>query len=467
MQRNVVLVCLDSVRNDTFLEYADHLRSNASLEFTQCRAASSWSVPSHASLCTGLLPSSHGIHTGNCDYSLLDANDTFLSSLPDHKTVGVSANPWAGSAFGFDDLFDEFYDISLTKYFTQGIDVRSIYAENSSDYYEFLSQALAHDNTIVSLANGAITKLDSLTTGRAVPKLLDYGGSKIAKQVRQFSRDSEPFFVFTNFMEAHTPHEHVWGYDKSIHDVDFSWSSYRLDAQEINVNGAFEENREEIESFRELYAASVEYLDRLVSSLVENIMESTNLETTVIVTADHGENLAYPDEDRLFGHKSSLFEGLLHVPLIIINPPEGTDVDTSAYLSHLEIGELIHHIARGEMVDPTSEFIPAELMGMGFDTWEVDEEQHRWWNRMQRCAYHNETKIQWDSLGNVNEYQIDREQPSRQQFVSERKEPPQWAIDLFELDIGEYDPGYSKDPAESGDKVDSGTKDRLRDLGYL
>jgi hypothetical protein len=41
---------------------------------------------------TGELPHQHGIHTHNRDFSSLERDDTFLSRLPNHDTIGVSAN---------------------------------------------------------------------------------------------------------------------------------------------------------------------------------------------------------------------------------------------------------------------------------------------------------------------------------------------------------------------------------------
>ncbi|WP_435159099.1 alkaline phosphatase family protein [Haladaptatus sp. DFWS20] len=61
--RNVLLVCLDTVRADVFGEHANCLHRMADVSFTQCRAASSWTIPSHASMFTGQLPSVHGVHT--------------------------------------------------------------------------------------------------------------------------------------------------------------------------------------------------------------------------------------------------------------------------------------------------------------------------------------------------------------------------------------------------------------------
>jgi len=48
--RNVVVICLDTVRKDYFDRYAPRLQDRADVIYDQCRAVSSWSVPSHASM---------------------------------------------------------------------------------------------------------------------------------------------------------------------------------------------------------------------------------------------------------------------------------------------------------------------------------------------------------------------------------------------------------------------------------
>jgi len=72
--RNVVLIVLDTVRKDYFDEYAYRLQDRSDVTFSNCRAASSWSVPSHASMITGELPHVHGIHTHDRYFDNLQKN---------------------------------------------------------------------------------------------------------------------------------------------------------------------------------------------------------------------------------------------------------------------------------------------------------------------------------------------------------------------------------------------------------
>ncbi len=57
---SVVVTCLDSVRKDYFDEHAERVQALSDSSVDQCPAASTWSLPSHASMRTGQLPSTHG-----------------------------------------------------------------------------------------------------------------------------------------------------------------------------------------------------------------------------------------------------------------------------------------------------------------------------------------------------------------------------------------------------------------------
>jgi len=82
--RNVVLLCLDTVRKDYYDEYAPPLRAQADTMLKRCYASSGWSMPSHASIFTGQLPHVHGISPRETfSFGSLTPADTFLRELPD------------------------------------------------------------------------------------------------------------------------------------------------------------------------------------------------------------------------------------------------------------------------------------------------------------------------------------------------------------------------------------------------
>ena len=479
MDRNVVLVVLDTVRKDAFDRHATRLKRMADTDVAECRAASVWSTPSHASMLTGELPHSHGAHTHNVDFSGIDRADTFLADLPDHATLGVSANVQASSAFGFADLFDDFTDVNPDARFTEGLDPAAFYRSDDRTgaalYAGFLQAALDHDHPLASLANGALAQVDSLAKRGPTDALFDNGAGVVARDAkRAVDRTDEPFFLFTNFMDAHVPLRPIRGFDDDLHDAPPRWHSAELDKWAINLDGVEREHERDLQHYRDLYGAAVDYLDRRVAEFVTDLRERTDRETTVVVTADHGENLGYPEEDGLVDHKSSTSEGLLHVPFCVINPPEGfgrVARDASGYCSHLALGELIAAFARDEVVDPFKERVPAEVVGIGTTVGPLDDPgrqaEYEHWDRLIRCVYDGPEKYVWDSQGASERYVLD-DVPSSQALAGEDADVPEWAIDRFDGTPSEAKAaaqGDGDDGLESS--VDDDTRDRLAELGYL
>ncbi|ELZ44926.1 sulfatase [Halorubrum coriense DSM 10284] len=463
MSRNVVLLVLDSVRKDVFDEYASRIQSKSSISAAQCRAASSWSVPSHASILTGKLPHEHGVHTFNRDMESLLSQETICDRLDAYHTLGVSANVYAGPAYGFDSIFDEFVEVPRYQKFPEALNATTFYNESNAEglqlYQEFLSASLDNGHSLKSLANGVLAQVKQSTMGTRFPDPIDDGAKLIAKELkRRVKKSKEPVFAFANFMEAHEPFGHILGLDRSLHTAPRGWTSAGVDRWELITQP--EEYEQYIQWMKELYAAHVDYLDRIIASLAEELGENT----TIIVTADHGENFgAESGDDGLFVHTSSLSEGLLHVPLEILNPPESVNRNISDYVSHLQFPEIVTSIANETIPELTWSEVPAEVMGMAAGTDPPSNEEY--WNRTIRCAYRESEKMEWDTEENTVCYRITEGNPNQQEEHSNDIQVPDWALNQFEVPI--QDARQRALERSSEIVVDDSTSARLEDLGYL
>jgi hypothetical protein len=91
----------------------------------------------------------------------------------------------------------------------------------------------------------------------------------------------------------------------------------------------------DLEQAKTMYRKEVEYADREIARLLDAFREySGDHPTMIIMTSDHGEGLG--DHD-LRGHKSQVYESLVHVPLIIAGTgiQGGRFIDTS--VSHVDL----------------------------------------------------------------------------------------------------------------------------------
>lgn len=461
MKRNVVLIVLDSVRKDYFDEFATRLQQLADGSFERCYAVSSWSAPSHASIITGALPSEHGIHVYNTDFSSLDERQTFFSQLPQHRTVGASTNLFAGSTFGFDRYFDEFTSFTRFGVVPGGVKIDE-FARNhdgAGRYLAFLREASRQGELAPSVVNGVYMKLNDLLDGSPLPRIGDYGARALGRELRRLTAE-EPFFMFANYMDAHEPLQPTLAFDRSTDDVPNRWSSDQVDKWDINNADDVDEYSKYLNNYRELYASAVEYLDRRVAALISDVQERTDHETTFLITADHGENLAHPGDNYLFGHSSSLSEALLHVPLVVVNSPREGDWTEESLCSQLAIPDLVTGLADGVLPDVARDYVPAERVGIGLSQ---PDERFDYWNRMLRCGIEDDTKFVWDSIGNREQYQV--HPPSSEELVAEDADVPPWATAFFDMDVRTF-----KREASSSidrDDFDEATREHLADLGYL
>lgn len=455
MHRNVAILVIDSVRKDFFDSWAKRIRKKSEISVEQAYAPSSWSTPSHASMFTGELPSDHGIHTYHRSFNNISSESLFHTQLP-HQSVGVSANTFAGSAYDFDQFFDSFLDVNPTRRFPKGIDP----VEFSESPLQYISASLHEPNTFASILNGFTGFSHRYWKKIPIAKLVDDTGKAVRRiATTELDKASEPWFFFANFMDAHIPLQHFRGLEKALHDADPSWCSDRYDVWEL-MTGDYPKYWQTRES---IYSSYISYIDKLISGFIDDIQQTTENPTTVIITADHGENHGEQSADGMANHKSSLSEQLLHVPLEIVNPPDnGFPVEGICTL--LDLPQLATSIANSEWFNIERETIPAELIGMSAGPEPPNELDREYFTRGIRAAYKEDMKIVWDSLGTTRKYTLDKSTPSEQILVDDEIEIPQWAMDLFSTDIETV---VSEARSASADHtVSKAVSTRLEELGY-
>ena len=460
MSRNIAVIILDSVRKDFFDQRASRIKSLADVSVDRAYAPSSWSTPSHASMFTGELPSDHGVHTYQRSFKNIQ-HPLFHSGLP-HQSLGVSANIFAGGSYGFDDSFDVFRDIGSACRYPRGIDPEEfdLRSGSYSNYLRFLTAMLSQPNTVESMKNVVGALLHTQWKRIPGPKLVDDSGRAVCRTAEhELLGIDEPWFLFVNFMDAHIPLQHFVGLNGSDHGNDWSWCSDQYDMWDLTTN-----NYPDYWSIRKsVYGAYLDYLDRLIAQFVSSLLESTASPTTVVVTADHGENHGEQSAGGMANHKSSLSEQLLHVPFEIINAPEPY-TEPMALFTLLDLPEMVEDFVGGRCRVPTREIVPAEVMGMSAGPEPPEGLDSEYYDRTIRAAYRGNVKFVWDSLGNVERYEIDPSVSSEQTLSAEDVPLPEWAEKQFSAGIDEARRNACANREEY--TVSRSVESRLERLGY-
>jgi arylsulfatase A-like enzyme len=320
MQPNVLLVVLDAARRDALEPYgappgstpaiAQLARRGSALQ--DVYATSCWTVPSHASLLTGLLPRAAGLSRARSPAAVAPRLEEHRERLlPEvlrragYATAGASANLWLSRASGFDALFEEFTEVDTDR--------------NAQIHAHGLRERLRW------LAEAGLGRVDD--GAGAIERVLD-------GWLTQPSR--RPFFWFVNLVECHSPYLPPRPYgDVSLVDrlraAEDARRHYTLLGIWRACCGLESVPAPALARLRRLYRASIRYMDDWLGRVLERLDRARVLEDTlVVVTSDHGENFG---ENGLIAHAMSLDERLINVPLVVAGPGSGSPPISS--LAHL------------------------------------------------------------------------------------------------------------------------------------
>ncbi len=310
---NVILIVIDTLRADHLSAYGygrttspniDRLAADGVL-YEQAVSASSWTLPAHASLFTGLFARDH--RTTSESWELDESFDTLAELLgaAGYHTGGFSNNVWT----------DDFSNL------TQGFDT-------------FLQLWRGRKTRGISLDDPA-NDMQAAKTNEEIFSWLD-GLADMSRHVARSGRPA-PFFVFINYYEPHLPYRPTRPYDDdflpegvddgTVRRLRSFYSpreyGYILDVPWMKVSDR------EIEILTALYDGEIAYVDSIIGQLVEGLRSRDLLDDTLlVVTSDHGEHFG---ENHMLSHKLSVYDPLLRVPLILWNPeriPSGARIRT-------------------------------------------------------------------------------------------------------------------------------------------
>lgn len=322
---HIVLIIMDSVAARRCSLYGHSRETTPGLArlaaeamvYEHCFASSTWTLPSHVSLFSGLYPSWHGCTTGNLLYpGNYYPLPEILRSLGYH-TVGISSNYLISRAAHFDHGFVEFHEMDTlfneNRYWRMRQEIKQEKENISGTLQEiFLIFHKSWNKNYYSYPFLHLTdRIYRKFRGDVINKC--YYASRrsvhIAKKVFHRHRDQR-IFLFFNFMQAHTNYNPPPGF------------------RHLLARHAGEAPENEL-----LYEQEIAFLDHLIYDFYHFLKEQGLAEETLfIVTADHGEGFG---EHVCTGHVFCVYNEIIHIPLLVKFPAAVSLTGTSPRLTQL------------------------------------------------------------------------------------------------------------------------------------
>lgn len=276
---NILVISLDTLRADRLGCYGYSHDTSPNLDrlakesfvFEECIAPSSWTLPSHATLFTGLPPALHGAYVFSAP--VLRKSHTTLSEVArdaGYATVAFTEGAYVGGPLGF----------------YQGFDL-----------YSNGRQA------------GPSPRGDAKTTFGIAGDWLERNSDR-------------PFMMFLHTYQIHWPHLPPEPYANKFTSSPVDPVQFFHEIRENDFNGnsflVITKDPGKRQIVNDLYDAGIAYTDALLGELFAHMEKLGLMENTlVVVLSDHGEGFW---EHGLASHGTTLYREVLHVPLIVRLP---------------------------------------------------------------------------------------------------------------------------------------------------
>lgn len=336
---DILFIVLDTQRADRLGCYGHQKPTSPNIDrfaqqgllFKQAIAPAQWTIPSHASMFTGLYPTAHQVTQSHQSLGPDAPHLAEILQAAGYETVGFCNNPLVGILNnGFKRGFDQFYnyggafpDLPIRK-------KRKLLGrlqDRLNQLMQRISQPIQNyfgqSDLALSLAIYSwLTPLWSRWANfkgqneKSIQDVVDYLDD------REQREQERPLFLFLNLMETHLPFFPPQKYvnqvapymkqDKEAREIMSRWNreAYRWAAP--LPKGL---NKKEAQVLSDMYDAEVAYQDDYLQKLFAMLEKRANKENTLtIIVGDHGDGLG---EHQYFGHAFVAYQELVHVPLIM------------------------------------------------------------------------------------------------------------------------------------------------------
>lgn len=479
---NIVVVVMDTARASDTVPADPSITptladlANEGVAYTNAFSSAPWTLPSHASLFTGTYASRHGAHGGHTylDEGLFTLAEALAGE--GYQTVGISNNTWITEEFGFARGFGTFH--KTWQFIQSETDLGEVTRAEHTRWKAraFLSRVFS-GNPLVNGLNAAYDEFFRTSHDDGAAHTTEWLADWLTER-----RSEKPFFCFANYIEPHIEYRPPRTFAEAfLPDGAYERAmNIRQDPRAYDV-GEYDISDEEFSLLNGLYRGELAYLDSKLAELCEALKANGSWEdTVVIVCGDHGENVG--DHD-FFGHQYNVYDSLLRVPLVIhgeaFEPTTGEDelvqlldlFPTLLDLAGIDAPEAREQTQGRSLLaqETPREAVFAEYVSPQPSMEQLEERfgeipDHVYeYDRSLRAVRTREYKYIRGSDESEELYDVEQDPEERFDIASTE---PDITEDLA-TDLGEWVDSFEHAEREGEVDMTEGTKNRLRDLGYL
>jgi arylsulfatase A-like enzyme len=498
---NILIVLFDCLRASDFpggsspvprMPFAEELRKEATV-FPRAVSPAPWTIPSHASLFTGMYPWENGVHA----YHSLSTPDS-VPRLPEmlrgsgYRSLSLSANPFISPRFGLVRGFDR---AAWGGWWEAFLRMPRETAPNALDS-DTPQTADSSDRTMEWVRDGPLGGILRSASQHSFryPFALD-AGSRVFTKIRfpesersisqtpwierelerwlTAQRPDEPVLCFLNLTDTHEPYYPEPG---SVRNIREWWRLTRVRQDHaMAVSGEWNPTGQERKVLSELYRQSIHNLDSRLREIVRVFRKAGRWENTLmVITSDHGQSLG---EHGMMFHLLRLDEPLVRIPLWIRRPNGAGGgrvargwaslidiVPTVLSATHSVPRPLPSSLALDRLIEEPR---PAPVYSMADGiVWphirrRFDRDRERVWDRPLVAAYLESTKVVYSADGSeTHAFDVDIDPLESQDLW------PSSSPELAEL-VTNCKRIAGEIVAPSAGSVDATIEDRLRSWGYV
>jgi len=286
--------------------------------YERCFSSSPWTVPSHASLFTGLYPSQHGLDGRNVTLPEWQTTLPRVMRECGYATVGMSCNEFISVGSGFERGFDRFYEAWRPEALGPSELLAGLDRRPAGRWIaEAVREAVRRRSPSFPIRYGLERRRTRLhpVTDCATPSTRN-----VLTAIREVlsAPSAGPVFLFANLMQTHArfgaPEPFAGTFVPRSHPLRGGHDAWF--GVEHHANGRFDADA--LEVLAALYDEEILFIDACVRDLVGFLKERRLWDaTTLIITSDHGECFG---EHGLVEHAFGVYNTNIHIPLLVKYP---------------------------------------------------------------------------------------------------------------------------------------------------